>query len=253
MAKLVNKRTAALLIAAASLVGVASAMAAITATGPGMMGGARGHGMMGSAFGGAGGGGAGPSGTATPTVAQLEQIAAKVNSWLASSGFKGFETSEVMAFTNNDYVAVRDAHGMPAFELLTDLKTTWVMEEPPSMMWNTKHGMVGDFGTHVTPMMGGWTMGGGSWNSWYARGAGNVPTTSQAVTVANNWLRKASPGETVASNAGGSAMGKFPGYYSFDTVKDGKTHGMLSVNGSTGAIWYHGWHGTFLAEHEFTA
>jgi hypothetical protein len=80
-----------------------------------------------------------------------------------------------------------------------------------------------------------------------------VPTTSQAVTVANNWLSKASPGETVSSDAGGSAMGKFPGYYSFDTVKDGKTHGMLSVNASTGAIWYHGWHGTFLAEHEFGA
>ena len=35
-----------------------------------------------------------------------------------------------------------------------------------------------------------------------------------------------------------------------DTVKNGKTHGMLSVNASTGAIWYHGWHGTFLAEHD---
>jgi hypothetical protein len=134
MAKLVNKRTAALLIAAASLLAVASAMATVRSTGPGMMGGASGHGMMGSAFGGPGGGGTGAGGTATPTVAQLEQIAAKVNSWLASSGFKGFETSEVMAFTNNDYVAVHDAHGMPAFELLTNLKTTWVIEEPPSMM-----------------------------------------------------------------------------------------------------------------------
>jgi hypothetical protein len=113
--------------------------------------------------------------------------------------------------------------------------------------------MMGDFGSHVTPMMGGGVMGGGAWNSWYGRGAGNAPTTSQAVTVAINWLSKASPGETVASDAGGTAMGKFPGYYSFDTVKDGKTHGMLSVNASTGAIWYHGWHGTFLAEHEFTA
>ena len=127
------------------------------------------------------------------------------------------------------------------------------MEEPPSMMWNTKYGMMGDFGSRVTPMMGGWMMGSGSWNSWYGSGAGKVATTSQAVTVANNWLSKASGGETVASDAGGSAMGKFPGYYSFDTVKNGKTHGMLSVNAATGAIWYHGWHGTFLAEHEFGA
>jgi hypothetical protein len=250
MSQWVNKRTVALLVAVASLLGIASAMAAVDATGPGMMGGAYGHGMMGSAFGGAGGGGAGSSGTVTPTGVQLEQIATRVNSWLAASGFKGFKTAEVMAFTNNDYVAVHDAQGGPAFELLTNLKTTWVMEEPPSMMWNTKYGMMGDFGSRVTPMMGGWMMG-GSWNSWYGPGAGKVTTTYHAVTVANSWLSKASPGETVASDAGGSAMGKFPGYYSFDTVKDGKTYGMLSINAATGAIWYHGWHGTFLAEKDF--
>ena len=250
MARSVSKRTVAFLVAVALLLVVASGMAAAKATGPGMMGGADRHGMTGSAFGGAGGGGAGASGTATPTGVQLQQIAAKVNSWLASSGFKGFKTAEVMAFTN-DYVAVHDAPGRPAFELLTNLKTTWVMEEPPSMMWNTKYGMMGDFGNRATPMMGGSMMGGSSWNSWYGRGVGKVPTISKAVTVANNWLSKASPGETVASDAGGTAMGKFPGYYSFDTVKDGKTFGMLSVNASTGAIWYHGWHGAFLAEHDF--
>jgi hypothetical protein len=253
MAELVNKRTVVFLIALASLLAIGSAMAAVRATGPGMTGGAGGHGMMGSAFGGAGGGGAGTSGTAIPSGVQLQQIAAKVNSWLASSGFKGFKTAEVMAFTNNDYVAVHDAHGMPAFELLTNLRTTWVIEEPPSMMWNTKYGMMGDFGSRVTPMMGGWMMGGGSWNSWYGRGAGKVTTTSRAFTVANDWLHNASPGEKVASDTGGSAMGEFPGYYSFDTVKAGKTFGMLSVNASTGAIWYHGWHGTFLAEKDFTA
>jgi hypothetical protein len=69
MAQLVNKRTVAFLIVVASLLAIASAMAAIKATGPGMMGGGSGHGMMGSAFGGAGGGGAGANGTATPTVA----------------------------------------------------------------------------------------------------------------------------------------------------------------------------------------
>jgi hypothetical protein len=239
-------------VAVVSLVAVASVLGAVSATGPGMMGGA-GQGMMGSAFGGAGGGGAGTSGNAAPTQAQLQHIANRVNSWLAAGGFKGFKAAEVMAFTNNDYVAVHDAHGMPAFELLTNLSTTWLMEEPPSMMWNTQYGMMGDFGRSVTPMMGGWMMGGGSWNAWYGRGSGKVATASQAVAVANSWLGKASPGETVATDAGGSAMGKFPGYYSFDTVKDGKTYGMLSVNASTGAVWYHGWHGRFLAEREFTA
>jgi hypothetical protein len=239
-----------LFAAVGSLAAVTSVLGAVSATGPGMMGGASGHAMMGSAFG--SGGGSGASGTATPTGAQLQQIATRVNSWLATSGFKGFKTAEVMAFTNNDYIAVHDTQGMPAFELLTSLKTTWLMEEPPSMMWNTRYGMMGDFGNRVTPMMGGWMMG-GAWNSWYGRGRGKVATTSQAVSVANNWLNKAAPGETVASDAGGSAMGKFPGYYSFDTVKDGKTYGMLSVNAATGTVWYHGWHGSFLAEKDFTA
>jgi hypothetical protein len=34
-----------------------------------------------------------------------------------------------------------------------------------------------------------------------------------------------------------SAMGKFPGYRTFDTTVNGKTLGMLSVNVSTGAVW----------------
>jgi len=46
-------------------------------------------------------------------------------------------------------------------------------------------------------------------------------------------------------------MGKFPGYYSFETTVNGKTRGMLSLNASTGAVWYHSWHGAFLAERQF--
>ena len=71
------------------------------------------------------------------------------------------------------------------------------------------------------------------------------------MAVANRWLTEASPGERVAADAGGSAMGTFPGYYTFDTTVNGKAHGMLSVNASTGAVWHHGWHGTFLAEEDF--
>ncbi len=211
---------------------------------------AMGPGMMGSAVGGNGGGGAGATGAAKPTAAQLNGVRLRVNGWLGSNGFIGFKVGEVMAFTNNDYVAVRDKSGRPAFELLTDLKTNWLMEEPPSMMWNTRYGMMGDFGSRVSPMMGGSMMSGG-WNGWYGAGTGKVATVPKAVAVANRWLSRANPGERVASDAGGTAMGKFPGYYSFDTTVNGKTHGMLSVNASTGAVWYHGWHGTFLGESDF--
>jgi hypothetical protein len=244
-----NRRKA---IAVGTLV-VAALVTAVTVAGAGVntqLGARIGPGMMVGAFGGYGGGGTGTSGTSTPTSAQLKHVAGQVNLWLSESGFKGFAVAEVMAFRNNDYVAVHDQQGMPAFELLTDLRTNWVMEEPPSMMWNTRYGVMGEFGSRVTPMMGG-SMMSGAWNSWYGSGAGQVTTTTQAVEVANTWLTKADPGEQVASDAGGSAMGKFPGYYSFDTVRDGKTYGMLSVNATTGVVWYHGWHGTFLAEQRF--
>jgi hypothetical protein len=223
------------------------ASATVLGNGPGMMGSA---GMMAGAFGGSGAGGAGSTGVAAPTPAQVTKIGQRVNGWLASNGFDGFKVAEVMAFTGNDYVAVHDSKGMPAFELLTDLNTNWIMEEPPSMMWNTRYGMMGDYGSRVSPMMGGWMMA-GSWNRWYGGGNRHVATTAGAVAVADRWLAKAHPGERVASDAGGSAMGKFPGYYTFDTTKGGKTYGMLSVNAATGAVWYHGWHGTFLAEQEF--
>jgi hypothetical protein len=124
------------------------------------------------------------------------------------------------------------------------------MEEPPSMMWNARYGAMRGYGSRVGPMTGGW-MTGRNWNSWPSSGSGKIATTAQAVAAANRWLAEASPGERVASDAGGSALGKFPGYYSFDTTRDGKTAGMHSVNATTGAVWYHAWHGRFLAEHEF--
>ena len=40
----------------------------------------------------------------------------------------------------------------------------------------------------------------------------------------------------------------FPGYYTTDFLLDGKPAGMLSVNGYTGQVWYHTWHGQFLSE-----
>jgi hypothetical protein len=241
------------------LAAVAVALVAIASTsamGPGMMGGsvsgAYGPGMMGGLFGGVGAGGAGTSGTAKPSTARLNAIRSSIEGWLSANGFRGYTVAEVMAFTNNDYVAVHDRAGKPAFELLTDLSTSWVMEEPPSKMWNTKYGIMRGLRSEVGPMMGGWFSSSG-WNGWYGRGSGKVATTAEAVAIADAWLAKASTGERVARDASGSAMGGFPGYYSFDTTRNGTTVGMLSVNTNSGAVWYHAWHGAYLAEQDFTA
>ncbi len=185
-----------------------------------------------------------------PSQQALNSLHDQLQTWLVTHHFSGFRVSELMAFRQNDYAAVTDKNGKPAFELLTWPAQGWVMEEPASMMWNTRYGMLGKLGTSSNGilgplgMMGGGMMGGV--DAWYGDGAGKVSSVTQAAKVANSWLAHFRVGEKAELD--GRA---FPGYFTLDTKRAGKTVGMLSVNASTGAVWYHGWHGTFLAERMF--
>ena len=38
----------------------------------------------------------------------------------------------------------------------------------------------------------------------------------------------------------------FYGYYTIHVLSDGQVYGMLSVNGYSGQVWYHNWHGQFV-------
>jgi hypothetical protein len=67
---------------------------------------------------------------------------------------------------------------------------------------------------------------------------------AEAVTAAQRWLDEQRPGLTA-----GEAE-QFPGYYTLHTLRGGKIVGMMSVNASTGAVWYHTWHGQFIAMSE---
>ena len=62
-------------------------------------------------------------------VSDFTTIRDRVQGWLSTQGFTGFAVSEVMAFSNNHYVAVNDKSGKPAFELLYYPRTNWLMEE----------------------------------------------------------------------------------------------------------------------------
>jgi hypothetical protein len=42
------------------------------------------------------------------------------------------------------------------------------------------------------------------------------------------------------------------GYYHVMVPSQGEGYGMFSVNGYTGQVWYHNWHGTFVQELEFS-
>ena len=170
----------------------------------------------------------------TTKVDSFEQAKALANQYLigASSDLK---IEEIMEFSNNFYVKVQEkSTGTNAFELLVDRYTGRVMPEPgPNMMWNTKYGM-------MNGMMGG-MMG-------TSRGTATVdmPVSAQnASQYAQGWLDLNNLGAKVED------PGIFYGYYTIDVSKDGSTYGMLSVNGYTGSVWYHTWHGKFIGTVEY--
>ncbi len=188
-----------------------------------------------------------------PTDADLDHVRDQVTTWLVKNGFDGYRVSEVMAFTNNDYIAIETPSGLNAFELLAAPGAGWLMLEPPSMLWNTRYGMQARenwqsnwSGTGQMAQLMGGARSADEWEGWYASGTTNVKTPAKALEIANAWLARAHPGETAATD-----VRAFPGYFTIDTDLTGKPSGMLSVNQATGAIWYHGWHGGFLAERSY--
>ena len=123
-----------------------------------------------------------------------------------------------MWFDNGFYVELKDSAGKPATEVIVDPRTGAVSTEPgPAMMWNTR------FGMH--------TRGGE---------AGTVDAT-KARDIATSWLATNQAGTTIAS------IDAYPGYFTIDLQRGGKVTGMMSVSSATGAVWYHTWHGAFIA------
>jgi hypothetical protein len=190
--------------------------AAITGTTPygcGMMGGqGMGHGMMGGGY------NALPQGE--PITADEAKQAAE--QYLAAYNDPNLVIDEVMTFSQNFYVQVAEKEGnLKALELLVDPYTGFVHPEPgPNMMWNTRY----------SPMAQG------------SQPAVEVTVTpAQASEYAQKFLDTNLPGVTVEAE-----VEPFPGYYTIHTLKDGQIEGMLSVNGYTGQVWYHHWHGDFI-------
>src|SRR5665811_2501303 len=120
----------------------------------------------------------------------------------AAASPNGLHTGEVMQFSDNFYVELKDASGASATEVMVDPATGAVFTEfGPAMMWTT----------------------------------GTAPyaiSADRATAIASEWLRTNAPGQTVGMTD------VFPGHYTMDTVSGGNTVGMLSVNATTGAVWY---------------
>jgi hypothetical protein len=109
------------------------------------------------------------------------------------------------------------------------LTGTIVPEPGPNMMWNTKYSM-------MQGMMG---------PRWQPGASGQMQVSEQnAKSTAETYLSEDFPG------AYAEGITRFYGYYTIDFRKDGKIVGMLSVNGYSGQVWYHSWHGAFVQEVE---
>ncbi len=67
-------------------------------------------------------------------------------------------------------------------------------------------------------------------------------TEDQAKASAQQYLSQSYPG-TTAGNAT-----TFYGYYTFEVNNSGTGFGMISVDGYTGQVWYHTWHGSFVQD-----
>ncbi|MGW9041989.1 hypothetical protein ACWGQL_05395 [Streptomyces lydicus] len=130
----------------------------------------------------------------------------------------GLKVGEIMQFSRNFYAELQTTKGHLATEVLVNPADGAVqIEYGPAMMWNT------DYGMH-----------------YGSRSKARIPA-AQARNVAQRWLHD--HGSTLTAGD----PEPYPGYYTLHTMQSGKIAGMLSVNSSTGQVWYHSWHGTYIA------
>lgn len=79
---------------------------------------------------------------------------------------------------------------------------------------------------------------------WLARQRRPCLAADVAVEYATRWVDSSISGGSVEEPKA------FYGYYSMDVSRNDRIIGMLSVNGYTGDVWYHTWHGEFVRMEE---
>jgi hypothetical protein len=163
--------------------------------------------------------------SATPTIT-MDKAQQSVQSFLDRTGNTDLRIDELMQFDRNFYALIKEeSTGIGAFELLVNSATGAVGFEPgPTMMWNAKYGTMRGLGG----MMG-----------TSATGVMSVPP-DRATQLAQGWL----DGRGGGYSAG--APDAFYGYYTFHFLQNDRIAGMLSINGSSGRVWLHTWHGAFI-------
>jgi len=175
------------------------------------------------------------------TLAEAEET---LNAYLASLNHSNLQVDDIMIFDNQAYAQIVEKDtGIGVMEVLIDPTTNAVFPEMgPNMMWNQKYGMMSGFGRYgMMGMMGGF----GNFNVSDTSDQMTL-TPEQAVEAAQTYLN------TYFSETGLTAdehTDPFYGYYTLHVNRDGQTVGMLSVNGYTGQVFPHTWHGKLLEMH----
>jgi hypothetical protein len=185
----------------------------------------------------------------------IDQAKAAAENYVAQLNSVDLAIGEVMIFDNHAYVLVKEeSTGLGAFELLVDpASQTAYPEHGPNMMWNLKYGglnhqfmMEGSGG--MMSMMGGNSgmMGMYGWDNTTPTDISSEMsiTPELAIEYAQKYLD--------ANLTGAVAKTPIPfyGYYTLDFEENGKVAGMLSVNGYSGQVFLHTWHGAFVEELE---
>lgn len=171
--------------------------------------------------------------TGEPLSVEAAQNAVK--DFLDSYGYEGLSIKEVMIFDNHAYVEVVETEtGIGAMELLVDPVTLAVFpEHGANMMWNLKYNV----------MHGG--RGYGMMNRWNRSGSidlADMPISpEEARQIAQEYLDRLNFGLDASDE-----VDTFYGYYTLHTEENGEVVGMLSVNGYSGQVIYHTWHGELL-------
>ena len=173
----------------------------------------------------------------------IEQTTEAVQTFLDKLGRENLALGEIMIFENHAYAVIEDTTtGQGAFEVLVDpFRQVVHLEYGPSMMWNTVYGMHGTEPIAGAGRMGGMMGGQGAFGPATVTSDASPLTEAEAREKAAAYLAEAYPDQTLAASAEA-----FPGYFTFDVLVDGKPVSMLSVNGYTGQVWYHTWHGPFV-------
>jgi hypothetical protein len=171
-------------------------------------------------------------GAANSNPLSVDQAKSTVESYLKELNNSDLELKEIMIFDNNAYARITEkSSGIGAMELLVDPASLSVFPEyGPNMMWNLKY----------SHMSGNGMMGNRNPTSSTATTTMTV-TSEQAAKIAQQYLDQQFPGYQAAADPD-----PFYGYYTIDILKDGNPTGMLSVNGFTGQVFLHTWHGTFI-------